>query len=42
MACTAVSLYLPYILLVVLIAGVAKLLYDRSDSFMDGTNSFSQ
>ena len=41
LACTAISLYLPYILLVVLITGVAKVLYDRSSSFVDGSNTFS-
>jgi len=29
-ACLAINLYLPYILLVVLIGGVSKLLYDRT------------
>jgi len=29
-ACLAINLYLPYILLIVLIWGVTKLLYDRS------------
>ena len=29
-ACLAINLYLPYILLIILIGGVSKLLYDRS------------
>lgn len=29
-SCLAIALYLPYIILVVLIGGVSKLLYDRS------------
>jgi len=29
-ACLAINLYLPYILLIVLIGGVTKLLYDKS------------
>lgn len=29
-SCLAISLYLPYILLIVLIGGVTKLLYDKS------------
>jgi len=29
-ACLAIALYLPYIILVVLIGGVSKLLYDRT------------
>lgn len=40
-SCLAIKLYLPYLLLVVLVAGVAKLLYDRTDSFVQGDNSFS-
>lgn len=32
-ACLAISLYLPYLLLVFLLTGVAKLLTDRTDMF---------
>lgn len=32
-ACLSIKLYMPYILLVFLITGIAKVLYDRSDMF---------
>ncbi len=41
LSCIAIKLYLPYILLVVLIAGVAKLLYSRSEGFLTGEDTFS-
>lgn len=41
LSCLAIKLYLPYILLTVLIAGVAKLLYSKSESFITGEDTFS-
>lgn len=40
-SCLAIKLYLPYILLVALVAGFARILYNRSESFIQGEDSFS-
>lgn len=38
LSCLSVKLYLPYLFLVFLIAGVGKLLYDRGTDFMGGNS----
>ena len=42
LSCLAIKLYLPYILMVFLIGGVIRLLYDKSVDFLGGGSSASE
>lgn len=37
LACSAIKLYIPYILLVFLIFGVSKMLYSKAEDYFGGT-----